>query len=90
MNLTRLMKCLYRFGMEITVLIRNDAADHAVCRKPRLCRQWQLSGGYAWQLTKLSRVGDIQAFIQYVREFYTADPADCTGGKYAPVHGCGI
>ena len=34
-------------------------------------------------------VGDIQAFIQYVKKFHTADHTDCTGFKHAAVRsGC--
>ena len=42
-------------------------------------------GGYL-AIKKTIEVGDIQSFIQYVRNFYTADPAGGTGGKYAPVY----
>ena len=47
--------------MEITVFVRYDAADHDVCRKSRL----RSSGFIRGTIT----IGDIQAFIQYVKNF---------------------
>ena len=46
-------------------------------------------GGFL-TIKKTIEVGDIQSFIQYVRRFYTADPADRTGCKHAADDSCGV
>ena len=43
-----------------------------------------------WRSRKTIEVGDIQSFIQYVRTFYTADPADRTGCEHAADDGGGV
>ena len=42
-------------------------------------------GGYL-AIQKTIEVGDIQSFIQYVRNFHSADPAGGTGSEYVTVH----
>ncbi len=53
--------------MEISVLLRNDDADHAVCRKPWICNGSILRWNVCNQ--RSIEVGDIQSFIQYIRNF---------------------
>lgn len=53
--------------MEITVLIRNDDADHAVVGNLGYVAVVILGGYLA--IKKTIEVGDIQSFIQYVRNF---------------------
>lgn len=53
--------------MEIAVSFRNDAAYNDVCRKLRLC----VSCTCRWDARNKNviTIGDIQAFIQYVKNF---------------------
>ena len=67
--------------------IRYDAADYDVCRKFRL-RCVALTGGLL-AIKNVITIGDIQAFIQYVKSFHAADPADRTGNKSGAIYGSG-
>ena len=53
--------------MEITVFLRNDDADHAVRRKPRICNGSTAGGVFV--IKGSIEVGDIQSFFQYIRNF---------------------
>ena len=53
--------------MEIAVSFRNDAAYNDVCRKLRLCIG-STCRRYARNKNVIT-IGDIQAFIQYVKNF---------------------
>ena len=71
---------LYTSAWKSQVPLRNHDADHAVYRKPWLCgscTQRRYAGNpwnyYHWRYSGV--------FIQYVKSFHTADPADRTGNK---------
>ena len=53
--------------MEVTVLFRNDDADHAVCGKSGICDGGTSRRDFAIKGT--IEVGDIQSFFQYIRNF---------------------
>ena len=65
--------------MEISVLLRNDDADHAVVGNLGYVMVALLGGVFV--IKGSIEVGDIQSFFQYIRNFTQPNPADRSGYK---------
>ena len=64
----RAQRYAVRLGLEIPVPVRHDDADDEFRRQPGLCGDLS-SWAAGWRSNNAITVGDIQAFIQYVRSF---------------------